>query len=194
MSRENEALSEKVVDAVEEIEEEERIDNVITLSSGVKIKIKAINKFFIYQATERFKPPKPPIVHDKKKGRDEPNPNDPDYLEEMQMYLAEVSQVANDVALLRGVEISEIPKGIDGPESKSWKEEMEILGLPTDKKKYRWLSWLKAVAIPNDEEMNIVLEAIGRLTGVTEANVAQAFESFRRLAGGQEDRSGDDMD
>jgi hypothetical protein len=195
MSRESEDLTKKVVDAVEEVEEEERKDsNVITLSSGVKIKIKAVNKHFIYQATSRFKPPKAPRVKNETKGREEENPNDPDYLQELEMYLAEVSMVANDVALLRGAEVVEIPKEIDDPDSKAWKEEMEVLGLATDSKKYRYLSWLKAVAIPNDEEMNMVLQEIGRLTGVAEADVAEAVERFRSLARGEEDRQGTNVD
>ena len=45
MSRENKDLSEEIVEAVNDVEEKERkTEDILTLSSGVKLKLKAVNK------------------------------------------------------------------------------------------------------------------------------------------------------
>lgn len=194
MSREKD-LSEKVADVVNEVEDEERNDdNIITLSSGVKIRLKPVNQHFIFQVMSKFKPPKVPVIHDKKKGRDEENPNDPDYQNALEQYVADQAQAGNDTCLLRGIDVVETPKGFMKHDSAQWKEEMEILGIPTDSERLCYLSWLKAIAIPTHEELNTVLEGIGRLTGVTEADIASAAEGFRGDKGGGEDRQSGDMD
>ena len=194
MSREKD-LSEKVANAVNEVENEEREgSNIFTLSSGVKIRLKPVNQFFIFQVMSKFKPPKIPVVFNEQKGRDEENPNDPDYLEAIEQYDADRAQAGNDVCLLRGIDILEVPKGVVDHNSKQWKEEMEIVGIQTKNERLRYLSWLKAIAMPTHEELNIVLEGIGRLTGVTEASVAAAADGFRSDENGGEDRQGDDME
>jgi len=193
MSRENKDLSEEIVEAVNDVEEKERkTEDILTLSSGVKLKLKAVNKFFLFQVADRFKPPKVPIV--KMKGREEENPNDPRYVQELERHLADVGQVMNNTVLLRGVEVLEMPKDMITSDSEEWKEEMEILGLSTENKRARFLAWLKAIAVPNDEEMNLVLENVGRLTGVAEIDAAEAVERFRGSQGRGEDRQGSDLD
>jgi hypothetical protein len=195
MSRENEDITKKVVDAVEEVEEEERnYNDEITLSSGVKIKVKPVNQFFIYQAVSKFKPPKVPRVFDEIKKREEENPNDPDYIIDQEHFLAEISNVSGDIMLLRGVEVLEVPKGLDDWNSKSWKDEMEIFGFETNKEKYRYLSWMKGVAITNSEEMNTVLKELGRVTGISETDAAEAAKRFRSAEGWQGDTESGNVD
>ena len=72
--------------------------------------------------------------------------------------------------------------------SKEWKEEMAILGLPlATKDRARYLAWIKGMACPLEEDIEILMELIGQHTGVSEADTAEAVERFRRIEGGNTD-------
>lgn len=153
----------------------------ILLSSGVVLNLTSVPKTFIYEATKAFKRPKIPTYLNEDKGRREENPNDPDYLEAVEMYAADIANAATDVAFLRGTTIQEIPDDVMGPDSKEWIQEMEVLGLPMrDNPRARYLTWVKAIAAPLDNDINDLLEEVGRLTGVSESDVAEAVDRFRR--------------
>ena len=186
MAGKKEDKVEKVVKAVEEAEQGER-DN-ITLSTGVQLRIKSMPKHFIFQVTEKYKKPKVPLYFDESKGREEENPDDPDYIEAMQMYLAEIANASTDVAILRGSEIVHIPDDVMGPDSDEFKMELEVLGFGMiDNSRARYLAWIKAIAAPTDADIETLFEEIGRMTGVTEADVAAAAEMFQRLEGRKAD-------
>ncbi len=183
MTDREEEKTRKVVEGVEEAEERERdILDSVTLSTGVELKIKPVPKRFIYQVTSKFKPPKVPTYHNKSKGRDEENPDDPDYQEAVEQYLVNIANATTDVALLRGTEIIEIPKGFPKPDSQHWISEMEILDMPMrDNKRARYLAWIKGMAAPLDADISILMEEIGRQTGVSEADTEEAVKRFQRL-------------
>ena len=170
-----------VVEGLEEVERGEC--DTVTLSTGVVLKIKPVPKFFIFDVTARIKKPKPPLVFIESKGRDEENPDDPDYQEALEKWVMNVANAGNEVALLRGSEVESIPEGVPGPDSKDWKNEMEVLGLPMIKNsRARYLTWVKAIAAPLDRDINNLLGEIGRLTGVSEADVEDAVARFRGIA------------
>ena len=168
---------------VKGLEESERGEcDEVTLSTGVILKIKPVPKFFIFSVTSRITKPKPPFVFNESKGREEENPDDPDYHEALEKWANDVANAGNDVAILRGSEIKSIPEGIPGPNSEEWKNEMEVFGLPMiDNPVARYLEWVKAIAAPLDRDINLLLGEIGRLTGVSEADVEDAVARFRRL-------------
>ena len=160
----------------------------ILLSSGVILNLTSVPKTFIYEATRAFKRPKVPVYLNEAKGREEENPGDPDYLEALEMYAADAANAATDVALLRGTSIQEIPDDVIGPDSEEWIQEMEVLGLPMrDNPRARYMTWIKAIAAPLDNDINDLLEEVGRLTGVSESDVADAVERFRRITKRSED-------
>jgi len=178
---------EKVVKAVEEIENGERDRDIVTLSTGVQLRVKPMPKHFVFQVTERYKKPKVP-VYMTDKGREEENPSDPDYIEAMQMHLAEISNASTDVAILRGTEVVHIPDDVMGPDSEDFKMELEVLKFGmVDNARARYLAWVKAIAAPADADIENLFEEIGRLTGVTEADVAEAADRFQRLEGRESD-------
>ncbi len=179
---------EKVVKALEETEAGERDGNVVTLSTGVQLRVKPMPKHFIFQVTERYKKPKVPVYFDETKGREEENPEDPDYIEAMQMHLAEISNASTDVAILRGTEVVHVPDDVMGPDSDDFKMELEVLKFGmVDNARARYLAWIKAIAAPLDSDIENLFEEIGRLTGVTEADVAEAADRFQRLEGRKAD-------
>lgn len=175
----------KVVEGVEEAEERERgILESVTLSTGVELKLKPVPKQLILQVTSKFKLPKVPTYFNESKGRDEENPDDPDYQEAAEQYLTDIAVATTDVVFLRGTEIISIPKGFPGPDSKDWKAEMEILGMSMiDNKRARYLAWIKGMAAPLDSDISILMEEIGRQTGVSEKDTEEAVKRFQRLTG-----------
>jgi hypothetical protein len=188
MSREENAKT--LIDGVNEAEDRERGDqNIVTLSTGVQLKIKPVSKHFIFQVTSKFKKPEVPMYMNEAKGRMEENPSHPDYLEAQEQYIIDVVDATNDLVLMRGTEIHAIPDSVIKPNSKAWKSEMKILGLPMiDDERYRYLSWVKAIAATTDSDLSILMEEIGRLTGVPESDVEQAVERFRSVAGRETDQ------
>lgn len=161
----------------------------ITLSTGVILNLRPVPKQFIYEATRSFERPRVPVVLNKDKGREEENPADPDYQEAVQRYIIDTANAATDVAMLRGTEIAHRPKDVPGPDDEIWIQEMEVLRLPMrNNPRARYLAWLKAIAAPLDHDIRTLLEEIGRLTGVSEADVADAVEHFRSLTARDEDR------
>jgi hypothetical protein len=186
---------EKVVVAVEEVEQGERDSGVVTLSTGVQLRVKPMPKHFIFQVTERYKKPKVPLYFDEGKGREEENPEDPDYIEAMQMYLAEISNASTDIAILRGTEVVHIPEDVMGPDSEEFRDELEVLKFGmVDNSRARYLAWIKAIAAPTDADVENLFEEIGRLTGVTEADVAEAADRFQRLEGRESDSDSGGVD
>ena len=179
----------KVIEAEERASISENGRPQILLSSGVILNLTSVPKTFIYEATRAFKRPKIPTYLNEEKGREEENPGDPDYLEALEMYAADVANAATDVALLRGTSIQEIPDDVIGPDSDEWIQEMEVLGLPMrDNPRARYMTWIKAIAAPLDNDINGLLEEVGRLTGVSESDVADAVERFRRITARSKDR------
>lgn len=178
MGQENDEYTRNVVNGIDEIGER---DDIVTLSSGVQIKAKAVPKHFIFAVTSRFKKPKAPWTE--VGGMQKENTDDPDYQEELETWIADLANAGNDVALSLGTEVIDIPSGVPKEGSKEFREMMEYFDLPMqDNKTARKLYWIKAIAAPMDADINLLLGEIGRLTGVSEADVAQAVERFRGLA------------
>ncbi len=183
----------KVVDAeVAGIATDEKSANgraIVELSTGVKLKIRPVPRHFMYEVTRRFVKPKPPMV-DMGKGRMEENPGDPDYYDALERYLADIANASTDVALLRGTEIEFIPKDVPKPDSKTFRDEMELLGMPMiESSRARYLYWVKYIAAPTSKDINGLLGELGRLTGVAESDVEDAVTRFQSLTARGEDRS-----
>jgi hypothetical protein len=174
----------EVVAAVMALEESEDFQkDEIALSSGLRLRLKTVPKHFIYGVTKDIPAPDVPLVYVDGKKRPIENPDDPDYKEALDKWIVVTANAATDVALLRGTEILDLPDGMISPDSTEWVEELEVLGLPMrDNSRARYLYWIKAVGVPEEEDLMALMEALGRLTGVTEDDVADAVERFRGIA------------
>ena len=177
------------VDAGEEIEKRSANGRaIVELSTGVKLKLRPVPRHFMYEVTRRFIKPKPPMT-EMGKGRLEENPGDPEYADAIERYLSDTANAATDVALLRGTEIDFVPKDVPKPDSKTFREEMELLGMPMlESSRARYLYWVKYMAAPTSEDINGLLGELGRLTGVAESDVEDAVSRFRSLTPRGEDR------
>jgi hypothetical protein len=108
-----------------EVAKEERDrqkDDIVTLSSGVRVKLLPVNPATIAGVIARIEDPKVPMWHNPQKGRDEPNPLDPSY--ERALVLADQQRgvATMDALALIGVEL------VDGlPEDDAWLKKLKLL-------------------------------------------------------------------
>lgn len=159
--------------------------HLYTSSTGVKVRLKRVSALIISDAAQKLKAPRPPKVFIDDKGREEENPNDPEYIEEMDRYAYNKGYLAVTVYLTLGVEVLHRPDEIPAPESTEWSDEIStITGMEIPATgRARYLAWLKYIAF-TETDVATVTTRIMRLNGVIEeADVVEALESFRNNAG-----------
>ena len=126
------------------------------------------------------------MVYIEDKGREEENPNDPDYLAAMQNIQFERGLATITLLLALGLRIKHIPDSVEGPEGDEWIEVLEASDIlvPKDNKRLRFCAWLKYIALP-DDDLNVAIKEIMRYSGLTlEEDVAVAQDNFRDTEGG----------
>jgi hypothetical protein len=180
---------ESAVEIAEVAEEPLQLDR-ITLSNGIVLKLKSVPPFLARQAVISLQRPKPPRVFLEDKGREEENPNDPVYLDELRLYEARSIEVGVNVMLLTGTEVQEIPNGCYGPEDDGWLENLEALDVVVEREKprARYLAWLRYYALQSTLDITRVTAALGRRVGLSEEEVAASADSFRNRAARRADK------
>lgn len=154
----------------------------IKTSTGVIFKVKKVPSRAFQDVVKKWrgKEPQVPVVYIESKGKEEPNPADPDYIEQKKRYEQDMSLALIDAAILLCTEIVSIPEGVEKPEDSGWLENLEILGIaPSEGKRERYLAWVKYYAAPHDEDMLQINTAIFRQNGVSEGDVTAAMAEFK---------------
>ena len=137
----------------------------------------------IYDEFNKQRPPIP-VYFNERKGREEPNPDDPEYLEALEEWELTIAMALNNALIIAGTEIQSKPKGIPGPDDEDWLERMGAIGRPVHNKHLAYLHWIKYVAGPDArEDSGKILEVVGRLSGIRESDVKAAAERFQDQAG-----------
>lgn len=154
-------------------------DDNITLSSGVVLRGKQANPLILVQVMAAFPRPEPPLVYMQAMGREIENSDDPNYIERLQSWKLEYADRLVTAMVTLGTELVSKPKSVAGPEKDDWLEEYSLLGLPVhpESKTWRYLTWVKFYAVKNEEDMKLIQEVVGRLSGVRESAVKSA-ENF----------------
>lgn len=181
-------------------------ENLIRLSSGVVLRGKRASSTLLIEVLTSSRRPKPPTYKNEKMGRLMENPDDPDYIEQVQAYKYEQAGTLVTAMIMMGTEILSIPEGMEGPHPykpsavsgqrlakgkkqkaegsdelvwPKWLGEYELLKLPMnpENETWRYLTWVKFKAAPGDEDLKKIQEVVGRLSGVREAD-ADAAEEF----------------
>lgn len=167
----------KVVKAVEKANQPE--DNTITLSTGVVLRMKQVPPLLLVKILSSAPRPKVPVFHSKEMGRDVEHPDDPDYIERVKSWKVETSDMTLNALILMGTEFVSCPKKIPSPSSNEWLEKYMLLGQPMmpENPHWRYLTWVTFVAAVADEDMRLIQEVVGRLSGVPESTVETA-ETF----------------
>lgn len=172
--------SDKINDALKVVEahEEGLENNELTLSTGVKLRLKKINILRINAIVDRFKYPEVPEVWDEHREKYFKNPDSPTY----QQMKAEVDEqrtlaVIDAIAAL-GTEIAYVPPGLSPLESDEWITELQFLQIPVlpDNRLARYLAWVKFVAIGDITDLQKISEQFGVAMGTSEGKVAESIQ------------------
>lgn len=110
------------VTVAKEKRDQQNSDNIVTLSSGVRVRLLPVNPATVAEVIAHIKDPDVPTWHNPSKGRDEPNPLDPSY--ERALVLADQDRgiATMDALVLMGVEL------VDGlPLDDTWLKKLRIL-------------------------------------------------------------------
>ena len=160
-----------VTDVAREIKGAVDNSDVVTLDTGVRVKIHPVSASLIADVTARIEDPEVPIWENQKKGRREPNPMDPAYLRACERVDQARGQAAMDAMAMFGVEL------VDGvPEDNGWVKRLELIGIKFDAEDpvEREFYYKKHIAMDNTG-----WALVGRKSGVSQEGITQAEASFR---------------
>jgi len=165
----------KTVKAMQDIEAEGD-DNLIRLSTDVVLEARQANPNQIIKVLSRFPSPEPPMYFNKDLGRWIENTADPDYALKMQAWKMQYANATNNVFISYGTTLKSKPKNVPGPDDDEWLDQFYAMNEPVmaDNKYWRYLNWVLSVAAPTDRDTQLIQKKVGRLSGVTEADVQDA--------------------
>lgn len=165
-------------------------DGRITFSTGVVLGTQPIPKRFVRDLYDIFEKRKPkiPTFTNPQKGREEPNPADPDYLDALKKWELDLIFAVSDFGVMKGTYCIEKPDQVPDVNDEGWVQERAYFGfvVPTAPA-LRYLAWITYVAAPEDADQTLLSEKVGRLLGITEAAVDVEMQKFRRDETGQAD-------
>lgn len=152
--------------------------NQVELSNGTCIRLTFFAPEFyldlLRDAMERWPEPEVPVIHIENAfdgAKDEPNPNDPEYLAKVNEARNKQANYMTDALLMLGVEC-EVPA--------QWKRRMEKLNkvLPKDPDDLK-IYYLRNFVLTVEEDYSRVLLSLQRRVVVTEQGVAEAAARFK---------------
>jgi hypothetical protein len=146
---------------------------------GVRVRLVAVPIGIIQDALASLKPPKIPIFHDPDKDRDYENPNDPDYLIDVEQYHTSRGTVSTEAFCMFGIVL------LDSlPKNENWLNRIKFMH-KRGKLDLGWVDWDD----PTDKEFLFkryvvgtteVINAISTKTSITEGGIARAKVNFQR--------------
>lgn len=152
----------------------------IELSTGVVLRSKAISRNIFADILSEHVAPHIPSVYNHDKGREEDNPQDPEYLDQMRRYNTQLARAMSDALIVLGTEFESKPDSLPSYDDETWLEEVNLLRIyKTTSRKGRYLAWVKTVAISTDDDFKAITESVKRSMGVPEGDVADAAKRFR---------------
>lgn len=150
-------------------------------SNGVVLELRGVPSLVTVAVLKSHPKPRVPIVlNDDKGGREEENPNDPNYIAALERYQEEQVDLTSNVYLANGVKIKSVPNDYLPIESDEWTEPLRFSGIdiPSDDVGRR-VAYLKYYLL-QDDDCGKVITAVAIAGGiVTEAQVDEAAETFR---------------
>jgi len=182
----------KKVKATSAVREEAKVqdDGLITLSSGVVLHLlENLDPITLMNVMQRLEADRPevPVTFVETLGREEQNPDDPDYLREVSTWENAYALEIIDVLILLGTEVhsvpkdvEKIPKDIEKLDGFKWLDKLRLLKVEVDKSEQGlYLAWVKHVAVKSAEDMTKLMSRVKRLAGVSEADVDEASDTFQ---------------
>lgn len=165
----------------ETVDERPKRERVITLSTGVKLRCKAIPHWLISDLLDEYNDsrPKIPQYFDERRKVWLDNPDSDEYAKQITDWNIKTGIALSNSMIIEGSKIESLPKNITGPDDSDWLERMASQKKDLSNKYMVYLMWVKYVAGPKNEDTRIILQAVGRLSGVREEDVDEAVDSFR---------------
>lgn len=140
----------------------------VILSTGVRARIRAVSSSLIAEVAMRVPDPDIPRWLNPDKGREEENPNDPEYLRALTQANILRNQAAADAAIMFGVELVE-PLPEDG-----WDFKLRLIGIEVPEDPIgREFAYKKYVAVGVLDMLDIQ-----RAAGVSQMEAASALQAF----------------
>ena len=164
-----------------------RIDR-IELANGIVLALKTVPPLLIGDAARRVPQPPIPVVHSEAKDRDEENPADPQYLQDLVKWRAERDEAGLNVALIMGTEPVTIPDGMYPPSSDEWITEIEATyaaidmdppEIDRDREAARYLAWCRLYAFSTEYDLVRITAILTSAIAVSEEDVRGIVDSFR---------------
>jgi hypothetical protein len=163
-----------VVEVAHVVNEDSDNDGIVKLSTGYEARILPVSASLIDQVTARVKDPLVPMWMNDQKGREEPNPADPVYIQAMDDAARERGIAAMDALIMFGVELVE-----PIPEDTLWIKKLQYLGIEVDvEDTFEVEFYFKKYVAVSAEDVTLVT----RRSGMSAEEVAEAERSFRRSA------------
>lgn len=159
------------------------------LSNGIVLTCKPIPPLLLQAVVAEFKLPPAPKVFIEEKGREEDNPNDPDYIAQVNQLAEEQDLAINDLLLGIGTSIKYIPDGYFRPEDEDWITQVEFsaglsgknLRIEREDKIKRYLHWLRFYALETGADIALAQGMPVQLAGIREGEVEEVIDSFRGI-------------
>lgn len=166
-------------------------EGVVTLSTGVVVRVRPVASLIISDIARAIPEPKIPRVYIETKAREEENPNDPGYLKALVDRETAQAMAVNDAFLLMGTEVVSAPPDLWALDSDDWIDRLALIGIAKPEGPHaRYLAWMKYIAAPLQTDIVALLHGVGRLSAVTEDDVQAVADGFRRSGEGRADLPG----
>jgi hypothetical protein len=155
--------------------------NLVVLSTGVTIRVKPVSNILFTEFQKKHPQPKVPMWYNEDNGRNEPNPNNPDYIEANRAWQFDVGIGIVDLMIIMGTSLESVKDGTPKLEDDDWLEDLSFADVEVDRnnKRARWLAYVKYVAAAKDEDMEKLMAHVSGQSGVSEADVETASSQFR---------------
>lgn len=160
------------------------------LTNGIVLTIKPVPPLLINAINQEFQEqlPAPPKILIEEKGREEENPNDPEYLRQIGELAERQQEGVANLLLGVGTEIKFVPDDMFKPDDEGWVQQVQFaaelankqLEIPSDGVK-RYLCWLRFYAMESNTDVALCQGLCMQLAGIREGEIEEVVESFRSL-------------
>lgn len=166
-----------VKDQAKKLADRQGDSEIVTLSTGVMVRLHPVSSSLVEEMKNAYEMPPVPVVFIPEKEREEENPNDPKYIDEVERVQSKRADAILDALVTFGVEL------VDGlPEDSSWLKRLKLLerrgnlnlsGFDLDDEFDLEFLYKRFVAVAGTD-----LNLIGGLHGFRPMEVARARATF----------------
>jgi len=144
---------------------------IVTLSSGVRVRLKPVSPSLVDEAVARVPDPEVPTWIDPEKDRELPNPTDPAYLRACTAAVNARGKASIDALIMFGVELEDAM-----PKDTAWIKKLQRLGYEVDPKDPIDVefAYKKYIAVQLAD-----YPLLGRRSGIREEDVEAQVKSFQ---------------